>query len=91
MAALSLGSGYPTVASVPHSVLNGFKNMVAACCESGYEFKEATALLNAAKSAPTAGAANGTASAKVEDIKEEKEEVEDVGAGNLFGGDDDGY
>lgn len=65
--------------------------MVAACCESGYEFKEATALLNAAKSAPTAGAASGTTSAKVEDKKEEKEEEEDVGAGNLFGGDDDGY
>lgn len=91
MAALSLGSGYPTVASCPHSVLNSFKNMVAVCCESGYEFKEAKALLDAAKSAPTAGAATGTASAKVEVEEEAEKEEIDQGTGNLFGDDDDGY
>jgi len=31
--------------------------MVAACAESGYEFKEGKALLEAAKNAPAAGAA----------------------------------
>lgn len=57
MAGLSLGAGYPTSASSSHSLLNAFKNMLAVCAESGYEFKEATAFLQAAKNAPAAGAA----------------------------------
>jgi len=31
VAALSLAIGYPTVASAPHSILNGFKNIAAVC------------------------------------------------------------
>jgi len=60
-ASLSLGSGYATSASAPHSLMNAFKNMAAVSAMSGYEFKEATALLNAAKNAPAAGAASGGA------------------------------
>jgi len=58
-ASFSLGSGYTTSASAPHSVLKGFKFLAAAAAMSGYEFKEATVLLNAAKNAPAAGAASG--------------------------------
>ena len=89
-ASLSLGAGFPTTASVPHSMLQGFKNMVAVCAESGYSFKEGAALLEAAKNAPAAGAAGG-ASTKVDAPVEEekKEEVEDVDMGGLFGGDDE--
>jgi large subunit ribosomal protein LP0 len=84
-AALSLGSGYSTSASAPHTLLNGFKNLAAVAAMSGYEFKEATALLNAAKNAPAAGAAT-VVSAKAEAVVEEKkEEVEDVDMGGLFG------
>lgn len=61
MAALSLGAGYPTTASAPHSLLNGFKNLVGACQASGYEFKQATAMLDAAKKGPAPGAATGVA------------------------------
>ena len=89
-AALSLGSGYSTSASAPHSVLNAFKNMAAVCAMSGYEFKEATVLLNAAKNAPAAGAASSTAAKAavvVEEVK--KEEVEDVDMGGLFGDEDE--
>jgi len=39
-AQFSLGSGYATSASAPHSLLNGFKNMIAVCKESGYSFPE---------------------------------------------------
>jgi large subunit ribosomal protein LP0 len=89
-AAFSLGSGYTTSASAPHTLLNGFKNLAAVAAMSGYEFKEATALLNAAKNAPAAGAATG-ASAKadvaVEETKKEEEEVVDMGG--LFGDDDE--
>lgn len=88
-ASLSLAAGYPTSASAPHSILNCFKNMVAVCAESGYEFKEASAFLKAAKNAPAAGAATGASkdAAPVEEIK--KEEPEDVDMGGLFGGDDE--
>ena len=60
-ASLSLGAGFPTAASAPHSLLNGFKNLVAASCASGFGFPQATALLEAAKNAPAAGAATGVA------------------------------
>lgn len=56
-ASLSLGAGFATSASAPHSLINGFKNLAAVCASSGYEFKEAKALLEAAKNAPAAGAA----------------------------------
>jgi len=91
-AQLSLGIGYPTTCSVPHSLLNSFKNMVAVCSVSGYEFKEGQALLEAAKNAPAAGAA-GPSDAKAPEpiVEEKKEEVEDIDMGGLFGGDDDEY
>jgi large subunit ribosomal protein LP0 len=92
MASLSLGSGYSTSASAPHTLLNGFKNLAAVAAMSGYEFKEATALLNAAKNAPAAGAASSTgakAAVVVEEVK--KEEPETVEMGNLFGDADDEY
>jgi large subunit ribosomal protein LP0 len=87
-ASLSLGSGYATAASAPHSILNAFKNMAAVSAMSGYEFKEATALLSAAKNAPAAGAASGAAKAAAP-VEEKKEEVEDVDMGGLFGDDDE--
>jgi len=92
MAALSLGAGFPTTCSVPHSLLNCFKNMIAVSAESGYEFAEAKKFLTAAKSAPTAGAASaGAAKAAAKEEVEEPKKEEDQGTGNLFGEEDDGY
>lgn len=91
LAKLSLGAGVPSAASAPHSMLNAFKNLLAVSAESGYEFKEAQAFLQAAKNAPAAGAATAGAT-KVADapvVEEKKEEVEDVDMGGLFGGDDE--
>merc|ERR1719223_2065961 len=51
-AQLSLGAGYATTASVPHSLGNGFKNLVAVSAASGYEFPQAKVILLAAASAP---------------------------------------
>jgi len=90
-ASLSLGAGFPTAASAPHSLLNGFKNLVAASAASGYEFPQATALLEAAKNAPAAGAASTAAAEAAPVVEEKKEEAEDVDMGGLFGGDDDDY
>lgn len=87
-AQLSLGAGVPTAVSAPHSLLNGFKNLVAVSCASGYEFPEATRLLSAAASAPAAAAP--TAAAEAAPKKEEKEEEEEVvDMGGLFGDDDE--
>jgi len=39
--ALSLRIGYPTVVSVPHSVINGFKSLVAISLQTDYDFPAA--------------------------------------------------
>jgi large subunit ribosomal protein LP0 len=91
-AELSLGAAYPTSASAPHSIGNAFKNLVAVSAMSGYEFPQATALLQAAKNAPAAGAAPTKAAAEAAaPVEEKKEEVEDVDMGGLFGDDEDDY
>jgi len=84
-ASLSLGAGYATTASAPHSLLNGFKNLLAVSLASGYEFDQATAFASAAKNAPAAGAAAGAATEVAAPVEEEKkEEPEDVDMGGLF-------
>ena len=90
-ASVALALGYPTRVSAPHTLLNGFKNLVAVSAVSGFEFKQAKAMLEAAKNAPAATAAPVAtkAAAKVEAVKEEapKEEEADVDMGGLFGDD----
>lgn len=41
VAAVCLTIGYPTIASVPHSIINGFKNLLAVAAVTEVEFKEA--------------------------------------------------
>merc|ERR1711976_269681 len=45
IAALSLALGVPTEASVPHSVANGFKNLVALALGADYSFDQAATLI----------------------------------------------
>jgi len=42
LAAVCLQVGYPTLASAPHSIVNGFKNLLAVAAATDVEFKEAT-------------------------------------------------
>merc|ERR1712243_256672 len=44
IAAVSLEIGYPTVASVPHSVVNGFKNVAAVCLEADIDIPQIAAI-----------------------------------------------
>jgi len=44
IAAVSLQIGYPTIASVPHSIANGFKNLMAVAAATDIEFKEVETL-----------------------------------------------
>jgi len=89
VAAVSLEIGYPTVASAPHSIINGFKNLLAIAAETEINFAEAeqvkayladpTAFASAAPAATEeAPAAEQAAEAEPE---EEEESDDDMGFG----------
>jgi large subunit ribosomal protein LP0 len=59
VAALSLGAGVPTAASVPHSIVAGFKNVVAVALGTDYSFP----LADKVKENMAAAAAGGDAGA----------------------------
>lgn len=92
IAAVSLEIGFPTLASIPHSVANAFKTLVAIAveCET-FSFKKADPFKAyladpsafAVAASPAAGGA--AAEAKVEEVEEE-EEADIGGAGDMFGG-----
>ena len=89
VACVSLAIGYPTVASVPHSIVNGFKNLLAIAAETDITFKEAETmkeyLADPSKFAAVAATAAPAASeAKKEEKKveeESEEEDDDMGFG----------
>ncbi|XP_037050267.1 60S acidic ribosomal protein P0 [Bradysia coprophila] len=91
LAAVCLEVGYPTIASVPHSIANGFRNLLAIAATTDVEFKEATTIKEYIKdpskfaaAAPVAAAAAAPAAAapKKEEKKEESEsEDDDMGFG----------
>merc|ERR1712241_384716 len=79
IASLCLKIGYPTVASVPHSIINGMKNLMAVAAMTDITFKEAE-MMKAYLADPTAFAV--AAPVAVEAVKEDtpeakKEESED--------------
>lgn len=87
IAAASLALGYPTQASVPHSMMTGLKNMVAVSLVTDYCIKPAEklkAILDdpealAAMAAASAGGGGGNAGAEApkEEVKEESESEEE--------------
>lgn len=83
VAAVSLQIGYPTVASVPHSIVNGFKNLLAVAVATDITFPEAEQakafVADPSAFAAIAAPAATTAAAeeKVEEKKEEQQEPED--------------
>lgn len=93
VASLSLVLGYPTAASVPHSVANAFRAIVAITMGlENYTFPEAEAFLT---SAPSGGGGSGgdggeEAAAVEEKVEEEPEEIDMGGGMDMFGGDDAG-
>jgi len=79
IAAISLQIGYPTVASAPHSIVNGFKNLLAVAAVTEIEFDQAKSLKEYLKdpskfAAAAAAAAPAAAPAKIEEKKVEKKE-----------------
>lgn len=90
--ALSLAISYPTIAAVPHAIINGYKNVIAVAIELDYSFPLAEKVKEylkdpskfAVAAAPVAGvtyAAPAAAAPKEEEKKPEPEEEseEDMG------------
>jgi len=83
VAAVSLKVGYPNIASVPHSIVNGLKNCMAVAATTEITFKEAEMmkeyLADPSKFAAVAAApaAGGAAEKKEEKVEEPEEESED--------------
>merc|ERR1712240_292325 len=92
IASLSLAIGYPTAASAPHSIVNGFKNLLAIAVETDYTFPEAEQTKEylkdpskfAALAAAAAPAAEAAPAEKKEEKKEESEESDDDMGFGLF-------
>eukprot|EP00850_Spirogloea_muscicola_P023065 SM000326S12433 [mRNA] locus=s326:100925:102824:- [translate_table: standard] len=96
IAALSLGANYPTLASLPHTFVNCYKNVIAVALGlENYSFpaadkvKEILAdpskfMVAAAPEATTEAAPAAAEEAKVEEKEEEKEESDDDMGFSLF-------
>lgn len=96
VAAISLEIGLPTLASVPHSIANAFKNLVAIaveCEEFSFEkadpYKAFLADPSAFAVAAPAGGDAGAGDDKAEEAEEEEEEIDMGGGMDMFGGGDD--
>merc|ERR1712167_378125 len=89
VAAVSLAIGYPTVASVPHSIANGFKNLMAIAAVTDIEFPEVERL-KAYLADPSAFAVAAPVEEKKEEAAaaapvEESEESDDDMGFDMFG------
>jgi len=90
VASVALQIGYPCQASVPHSIINGFKRLLAVACATDIEFKEAEQM-KAFLADPSAFVVAAPAAAEVKEEKveaaapeEESESDDDMGL-DLFG------
>jgi large subunit ribosomal protein LP0 len=99
VASISLAIGYPTLASLPHSIIRGYKNLLSIAVATSYSFKQAEKVkaylanpsaFAAAAPAPKAEAPKGKAAPPPKEekkpVEEEKEEDEEIGG--LFGFDE---
>merc|ERR1719277_2873432 len=91
IAAVSLNIGYPTIASVPHSIANGFKNLMAVAAVTDIEFPEVEQL-KAYLADPSAFAVAAAPAAAAEEeaeeapaAAEESEESDDDMGFDMFG------
>lgn len=91
VAAVGMELGFPTLASLPHSLTNAFKNLMAITLETDFNFAQADAYLAAASAAAAATpAAGGAAAGGAAAAAEEPSSSSSAGgaAADLFGGSD---
>jgi len=92
VASLSLAIGLPNEASIPHTIVNSFKNLLAIAVATEYTFKEAEEIKGFLKdpskfavAAPTqSSSSNAPAPVEKAPVQEESESEEDIGFGGLF-------
>lgn len=89
VAGVCLQIGYPTMVSVPHSILNGFKNLLAIAAVTDFTFKEAETmkeyLADPSKFASLAPAAAPAAVAEAKEEAKPESSEEDSGDDMGFG------
>jgi large subunit ribosomal protein LP0 len=83
VAAISMATGYPTIASIPHSIINGFKNVLAVSLETEYTFPHAQKVKDFlanpsafAVAAPAGGESKASAAIAAPEPEPEPEEEE---------------
>lgn len=89
VASVSLSIGYPTVASVPHSIINGFKNVASVCLEADIDIKEIQQIKEyladpskfATAAAPAAAAEEDKPKEEAKKEESEEESDDDMGFG----------
>jgi len=90
IASLGLAIGYPTIASVPHSIARGYKNVLAVSIATDYTIKQAEEIKKylenpdafaAAAPAPAAAASSASSAPAKKVVEEKVEEVEDEDMG----------
>ncbi|KAJ3149349.1 ribosomal protein P0 (A0) (L10E) [Geranomyces michiganensis] len=92
IAAVSMAIGYPTVAAVPHLLINGYKNVIAVALNSDYSFEAVDRIKEiladpskfAAAAAPAAAASGGAAAAAPAAAEEEPEASDEEDMFGLF-------
>ena len=96
---VSLATNYPTLPSVMHSVVNGYKKVLAVAVETEYEWPEITDLKdrirnpdNYAGAAAPAAATEEAAPAPTEEaskppVQDDEDDEDDMDMGGLFGDD----
>lgn len=87
--AISLAIGEPNVLSIPHMVINGFKQLAAVALETGLKIKALENMSTAAPAQANAPAQTQQAAKPAEKVEEKKpvEEEEAVELGDMFGDD----
>merc|ERR1712088_705453 len=81
VAAVCLSINYPTIASVPHSIVNGMKNLLAVAAVTDITFKEAETLKEFLADPSKFAAAAPAAAAAAKEPEPESEEDDDMGFG----------
>lgn len=91
VAAISREIGYPTLASLPHSINSAVKKVLAVAIETEFSFPLADEVVEFLKNpgAFASGPAGGAAEAEAEAEPEQSSSESAGGAGGLFGDDDD--
>lgn len=88
IAAVSIVTGVPTIASVPYSILLAFKNLLAIAAETDYTFPQAESmkafLANPEAFAAAAGPAAGPAAAAPVVVEAKKSSSDDGGGGGAM-------